>query len=63
MPSREPGPSKGPRRSETAQAVALVGKFVPAKESASSKGPRRSESEQSTPTAVRVARARSTRVE
>ena len=63
MPSREPGPSKGPRRSETAQAVASVGKFVPAREPPSKKGPRRSESQQSTPTAVRVVRVRSTRVE
>ena len=29
VPAREPGSRKGPRRSETAQAVASVGKFVP----------------------------------
>ena len=63
MPSREPGSSKGPRRSKTVQAVASVGKFVPAREPASNKGPRRSEGQQSTPTAVRVVRVRSTRVE
>ena len=63
MPAKKPGSSKGARRSETAQAVASVGKFVPARESASSKGPRRSEREQSTPTAVRVVRVRGTRVE
>ena len=43
MPAREPGLSKGLRRSETAQAVASAGKFVPARELGSSKGPRRSE--------------------
>ena len=63
MPAREPGLSKGPRRLETAQAVALAGKFVPAKEPGSSKGPGRSESAQATSTEVRVVRARSTQVE
>ena len=47
----------------TTQAVASAGKFVPAKEPGSSKGPRRSKSAQAASTAVRVARARSTRVE
>ena len=46
MPAREPGLSKGPRRSEAAQAVASAGKFVPARKPGSSKNPRRSETAQ-----------------
>ena len=43
MPAKEPGSSKGPRRSETARAVASAGNFAPAREPGSRKGPRRSE--------------------
>ena len=63
MPAREPGSSEGPRRSETAQAVASTGQFVSAREHGSSKGSRRAKIAQAASTAVRVVRVRSTRVE
>ena len=63
MPARGPGSSKGPRRSETAQAVASARHFVPVGESGPSKGPRRSEIVQAASSVVRVLRARCTRVE
>ena len=63
MLAREPGSSKGSRRSETAQAVASAGQFVSAREHGSSKDSRRAKIAQAAPKTVRVVRARSTRVE
>ena len=63
MPAREPGSSKGPRRSETAQAVTSAGQFMSGREPGSIKGPRRSKSAQAASTAVRVVHVRNTRVE
>ena len=41
MLAREPGSSKGPRHSETAQAVASTGQSMLTKTPESAKGPRR----------------------
>ena len=63
MLAKESGSSKGPRRSETAQAVVSVVQFMPARELGSSKGPRRSETTRAASSVVRVVRARNTRVD
>ena len=47
----------------TTQAVASAGQFVSARETESSEGSRRAKISQAASTVVRVARARSTRVE
>ena len=52
MPAREPGSSKGPRHSETAQAVTSARQFMSGREPGSIKGPRRSKSAQAASTAV-----------
>ena len=58
MPAREPGSSKGPRRSKTAQAVASARQFVSTREPGSSKGSRRSETGQAVASAGKFVTAR-----
>ena len=61
MPTKRSGHSKGPRRLETAQAVASAGQFVLAMEAGSRKIPRRSEIAQALASAGKFMPAREPR--